>query len=210
MVLGNLEGDAVVVRVLELHLDALGELGSVELGGRRVVVTPDDGTAALRGWIQALGGCRLQAIPRAIRRQLGERRDGVRLVVGKGRPIPATRHGGAGHLDLDLGTARHAPGIAEHGVVCGGFCGGSCGLVCGGLNNPVHKRRGLRRRRGVGRRGLVRDNLSVRENLGHLNGASRKRSMKDHYTATEVQALVREMDHSKKRWRKLRGPKPDE
>ena len=34
--------------------------------------------------------------------------------------------------------------------------------------------------------------------------------MKDHYTAIEVQALVREMDHSKTRWRKLRGSKPDE
>jgi len=30
------------------------------------------------------------------------------------------------------------------------------------------------------------------------------------YTATQVQAMVREMDHSKKRWRHLKSRKPDE
>lgn len=34
--------------------------------------------------------------------------------------------------------------------------------------------------------------------------------MPTEYTATQVQAMVREMDHSKKRWRHLKARKPDE
>lgn len=34
--------------------------------------------------------------------------------------------------------------------------------------------------------------------------------MPTEYTATQVQAMVREMDHSKKRWRHLKSRKPDE